>query len=894
MDGVIHRTRVKVKKTFPLGEVIIFIGILMLLMLLFLPSFVVSKFIFGVIGAVSFAVFIGVVAFGFIVLFKKRIEVNTKYLISSLILCLSFFTALHLGWTFNEINGSFGEYTDFVFNNLTPGGIVFAVPSFVIFIASGKSIIASMLILVVFHVIASGIIIGMVVVKRGENKVLSPRKNGGESYSEKFAAANSKKYDQSIKTLNEKLDNKWKELVQEQSKITHDKNKSVLGLDAPLRTNAANANIGEPVQMPQILPNLPTPEEINAMSISGAAAFVDGLSMYDAPKYENQKTVYGGQTPPPFGIIQQVGQPPVTPPFQSQQSAQILPQQFPQQDYGQNSGWMPMQPSSYFQPQQQAMGQTPWQPSGNGQFEMPLRSERRVPRGKNAGLEQTMMAGVEEKAPAKSFKITKYVKPTLDLIRTESMDLSQFYSEANEKKTALDALFAQFNVNARVENYTVAPAVTRFEISLETGTRVAQVQNLYEDMNYILRTKNTRMETPIAGKNAMGIEVPNKEVGTVSIKDLLSCREFINHPSPLAICIGKNINNESVIGDLAKMPHLLVAGTTGSGKSVCINSIITSLIYRTSPDDLRLLLVDMKKVELNIYNNIPHMLIPHSITESQQAVNALKWLKVEMKHRYDLFGGQSVNDIALYQSLPAYKAGQLERMPYIVMIIDEAADLMASNRKEVEENIQSLASLSRAAGIHIILATQRPSVNVISGVIKANMVVRIAFRVISAIDSATILDTKGAETLVGRGDMLFKTATGIQRVQGCYIDNEESRRVLSFVRDKNEANFDIELEDIILNGMPDGARVGLDGNPLPGDGPQDPYFVQVLKYAVRENNTKKTLSISEIQRTFAVGFGRAGKIVDQLASAGYISNNGDNKPRDVLITREQVEDLYGS
>jgi S-DNA-T family DNA segregation ATPase FtsK/SpoIIIE len=383
-------------------------------------------------------------------------------------------------------------------------------------------------------------------------------------------------------------------------------------------------------------------------------------------------------------------------------------------------------------------------------------------------------------------------------------------------------------------------------------------------------------------------------VGTVSVRDLLSSREFLNNGSSLAICLGKNLNNEPIVADLAEMPHLLIAGTTGSGKSMCINTILTSLLYKTSPEDLKVLLVDMKQgIELGGYNKMPHMLIPQCIMNSTQAVNALKWLDVEMRRRYDLLNGQSVNNIKLYHDLPAYKSGQLGRMPYIVMIIDEVADLMSQAKQDVEKYVQSLASLARAAGIHIILATQRPSVNVISGVIKANIGTRVAFRVISAIDSRTILDTQGAETLVGRGDMLFKTATGLQRVQGCFISNREIQEVVTYIRNRNEADFDIALEDQILNGIPDGTTMNAYDGSAESRG-QDPYFVQVLKYAVRDGNARHTLSISELQRIFSIGFGRAGKIIDQLASSGYISANNDGKARDVIITREQVEGIYGA
>jgi len=289
------------------------------------------------------------------------------------------------------------------------------------------------------------------------------------------------------------------------------------------------------------------------------------------------------------------------------------------------------------------------------------------------------------------------------------------------------------------------------------------------------------------------------------------------------------------------------------------------------------------------------MLIPQCIMNATHAVNALKWLDVEMRRRYDILSGQSVPNIRLYHDLPAYKSGQLERMPYIIMIIDEVADLMQQAKQDVEKYVAALSSLARAAGIHLILATQRPSVNVISGVIKANIGTRIAFRVISAIDSRTILDCQGAETLLGRGDMLFKDATGLRRVQGCFLSNRETQDIVAYIKNKNEVDFDLSLEDQILNGIPDGASMDAYDGSAGSGGDQDPLFVKVLRYAVREGNNKHTLSIAEIQRIFSVGFGRAGRIVDQLASAGYISaGNGEAKAREVIITREQVEGLYGT
>ena len=307
------------------------------------------------------------------------------------------------------------------------------------------------------------------------------------------------------------------------------------------------------------------------------------------------------------------------------------------------------------------------------------------------------------------------------------------------------------------------------------------------------------------------------------------------------------------------------------------------------------MLIDMKGgVELGMYNGLPHMLVERCITDVTKAVNAFKWLIREMDHRYDLLQGQHVNNIALYQSLPAYKNGQIPAMPYIVMVVDETADLMSRNKKEVEDCIQNLAQKSRAAGIHIILATQRPSVDVISGVIKANIGTRIAFRVLSGVDSRTILDTIGAETLMGRGDMLFMTAKGVDRVQCCYMTNDETHEVVKYVREKNPADFNLEIEDQILNGIPDGSSTGFDDEGRGQIGEQDPKIPQILRWAVSESNVRRTISISIIQRKFSVGFGRAGRIMDQLEQLGYVGADfGNGKGREVLITREQVADLYG-
>jgi len=399
----------------------------------------------------------------------------------------------------------------------------------------------------------------------------------------------------------------------------------------------------------------------------------------------------------------------------------------------------------------------------------------------------------------------------------------------------------------------------------------------------------------VPGKNAIGIEVPNKTIGRVSIRDIITSKDWATNKSPLAVAIGKNISDEVVIGDIGAMPHLLIAGSTGSGKSVCINTILTSLIYRADPADVKLLLVDVKLVELGMYNEIPHMLIPRSIGEVGQAINALKWMQEEMSRRYKILQGQGLKHISQYQSLPNYQNGQLERMPYILMVIDEAADLIYSGKREVEDAVKRLSALGRASGIHLILATQRPSVDVITSVIKANLPVRIGFKTVSRGDSQTIINEVGCDKLVGRGDMLFSKEGHIQRIQGAFIEDEEARRVMNFIRENNVCEFDPDLEDIILNGPPQTNNVA---NGF-GDGPgaarnQDPTFVPILRWLVREENVKRMASIAGIQRQFSLGFGRAGRIIDQMTAAGYVSEDNGAKGRTVLISKEEVDNLYGA
>ncbi len=913
MDGIIHRTkRQNAKRPFPWGDVIIWASGIAALLMLFRLGGVVTDFLYGVAGIYIYCVFIITAVFGVCLRTGKHIRVNQQYLWGSIIMIFAIFTAMHVGFTQAVLNdgknADLSGYLNYCFSasHLTPGGVLFALPSYLLLIISGT--VGAYLLLGVLYLVGLILVVNRVITKNREQQVIATETEETEVVDTKYD------YAKNTAELYEKLQIANKEIMRE-NRRNFDANKSLLGLGALPKQEHTKAEVNHPVS----LSDLSSPDAINQAASNAANSFAGGLQMYnngvaipwqslDSNSWSQVQPTAPVAPTPSFGTQSYPYMPSPTMPLSNSVS----------QMQRMTAAQPPMAPTQLTQPQ-------PWEPSntwgqgngmqwqgGNSNWTPPstptadIQPTPASSRRRNASVIQslnnqtTIDLGIPtntntNSSTVETFKNKRYIRPTLDLIHTQSMDLSQFNAEASEKENKLNELFQQYNVRARVHSFSVAPAVTRFEIVPELGTRVAQIENLRDDMNFVLKTNNTRMESPIEGKNAIGIEVPNHTIGTVSIKDLLGSREFISHKSPLAICIGKNINDEPIIADLAEMPHLLVAGTTGSGKSVCINTIITSLIFKSSPEELKLMLIDMKGgVELGMYNGLPHMLVERCITDVTKAVNAFKWLIREMDHRYDLLQGQHVNNIALYQSLPAYKNGQIPAMPYIVMVVDETADLMSRNKKEVEDCIQNLAQKSRAAGIHIILATQRPSVDVISGVIKANIGTRIAFRVLSGVDSRTILDTIGAETLMGRGDMLFMTAKGVDRVQCCYMTNDETHEVVKYVREKNPADFNLEIEDQILNGIPDGSSTGFDDEGRGQIGEQDPKIPQILRWAVSESNVRRTISISIIQRKFSVGFGRAGRIMDQLEQLGYVGADfGNGKGREVLITREQVADLYG-
>ncbi|HEX2945751.1 MAG TPA: DNA translocase FtsK 4TM domain-containing protein [Clostridia bacterium] len=493
------------------------------------------------------------------------------------------------------------------------------------------------------------------------------------------------------------------------------------------------------------------------------------------------------------------------------------------------------------------------------------------------GLTEIIIKGA---SPQKS-PMMKYVYPPYELLvedADQGGNSKNYRNQVLEGAKKLEETLNSFGVSAKVINVTRGPSVTRYELQPSAGVKVSRIVNLSDDIALNLAAPGIRLEAPIPGKAAIGIEVPNKEVNMVRVRDVIESQEFSQQQSKLAFAVGKDVSGEIIIIDIAKMPHLLIAGATGSGKSVCINSLIVSLLYKASPEEVKLLMIDPKVVELGVYNGIPHLLIP-VVTEPKKAAGALNWAVQEMVNRYKLFADKGVRDIKGYNELMA-RTGESPMMPQIVIIIDELADLMMVAPNDVEDAICRLAQMARAAGMHLVIATQRPSVDVITGVIKANIPSRISFAVSSQIDSRTILDMAGAEKLLGRGDMLLHPVGKAKpvRVQGANITDAEVEKVVEFVKSQGSAAYD---EDIIEGINSEDSSVNNDS------GDNDELLPRAIDLVVEAGQA----SVSLIQRKFKVGYARAARIVDQMEARGIVGGFEGSKPRQILISRQQWQEM---
>lgn len=533
---------------------------------------------------------------------------------------------------------------------------------------------------------------------------------------------------------------------------------------------------------------------------------------------------------------------------------------------------------------------------GFSEEELPKHAmDRRELRQEHAGEAQRQpekakeISGEEEKTGTE-----EYLFPPVSLLKEPKTKTGKKNSSEALQETArhLQQIMEDFGVNATVTNVSQGPAVTRYEVQPAHGVKVNKIIALADDIKLNLAVSDVRMEAPIPGKAAVGIEVPNKENSVVMFREMMESREFREHPSKIAFAVGKDIGGNIMVSDIAKMPHLLIAGATGSGKSVCINTLIMSILYKARPDEVKLIMIDPKVVELSAYNGIPHLLIP-VVTDPKKAAGALNWAVSEMMGRYNRFAELNVRNIEGYNSKIDSIAmieddNKPEKMPQIVIIVDELADLMMVAPAEVEDAICRLAQLARAAGIHLIIATQRPSVNVITGLIKANMPSRIAFAVSSGVDSRTILDMNGAEKLLGKGDMLF-SPYGLPkplRVQGAFVSDAEVGAVVEFLSSHRRGNAGTEdaldeemrqIQSVIENAVTsDAGNSGSD---------RDVLFAEAGKFIIEKDKA----SIGMLQRWFKIGFNRAARIMDQLAEAGVVGEEEGTKPRKVLMSMEEFE-----
>ncbi len=478
-------------------------------------------------------------------------------------------------------------------------------------------------------------------------------------------------------------------------------------------------------------------------------------------------------------------------------------------------------------------------------------------------------AGSITKPPAEK----PYFLPSLNLLQKPSgSGKTGDSADSVESRRKLEATLESFGVRAKVLDVVRGPAVTRYEVQPATGVKVSKIVSLTDDIALALAAKDIRMEAPIPGKSAIGIEVPNTEVSVVTMREVMETPSFQNASSKMSIAFGRDISGQPIVGNLAKMPHLLVAGATGSGKSVCINGIITSILYKARPDEVKLLMIDPKMVELNMYNGIPHLLAP-VVTDPRRASLALKKIVVEMEKRYELFSKSGTRNIEGYNTLMAENPAAV--LPYIVVIVDELADLMMVAANDVEDAITRLAQMARASGIHLIIATQRPSVDVITGVIKANIPSRIAFGVSSQVDSRTILDMVGAEKLLGRGDMLF-LPVGMSkpiRVQGAFLSDQEVESIVAYARGQGEAEY---KEDLVPE---------IDDSVMENEEILDELYEQAVRIVLEA----KQASVSLLQRRMRIGYTRAARLIDQMEARSIVGPYEGSKPREVLTTVDQYD-----
>lgn len=490
------------------------------------------------------------------------------------------------------------------------------------------------------------------------------------------------------------------------------------------------------------------------------------------------------------------------------------------------------------------------------------------------------------------FKSVRYNSIPISMFRIYEEQNADYSEEYRRKTAALEKVMEDFRIGAKVINVVRGPKVTRYELTLPDGVSVSRVLNIETDISMAIEAKSKiRIEAPIPGKKAFGIELENDVPSTVGMRELLESPEFANCKDPLPIAIGKDINGKVIIKSLPKMIHLLVAGSSGSGKSIFIHSLMMSILYKYSPDDVRFIMIDPKRVEFSMYNNLPHLMLPNVVSEHDKALNSIKWCVQEMDDRYKKLQQSECQNLEQYNKQPEVLNGSIPKMPYLIIVVDELAELMGGAlKKDFEAGIQRITQLGRAAGIHMVVATQRPSVDVVTGTIKNNMPTRVAFALASFADSKTVLDEGGAENLLGKGDMLFAPQDmNIKiRLQAAFCDNDEIRNAIKYVKENNESTYDEDVMKQVYAAKTEESSTGGEGG-IEEDGGMDDY----MKLAVKFAKATGKVSVSMLQRKFRIGFNRAARIVDQMCEFGWVGPSIGSKPRDFIISDEQYEEMFG-
>lgn len=516
----------------------------------------------------------------------------------------------------------------------------------------------------------------------------------------------------------------------------------------------------------------------------------------------------------------------------------------------------------------------------HSEVENPLVKASKIKTEEKEKTEEEMKDSVKDKKPSEYLDTEDFKLPPINLLQRETNSkTSGMNRDVSEKIKLLEETLESFGIEGKVSQVSCGPVITRYEFQPKAGTKVSKIVNLANDISLNLAAPDVRIEAPIPGKAAIGIEVPNKEISLVHFRELLESREFQNSKAPLTLAIGKDIAGQAIVADLTKMPHLLIAGATGSGKSVCMNTLICSLLYKCTPKELKIMIIDPKMVELINFNGIPHLITP-VVTDTKKAATALRWMVNEMENRYELFSETGVKDITRYNSLKLKDetSGQIKQLPYLAVFIDELADLMMVAPADVEDAVCRLAQMARAAGIHLVVATQRPSVDVITGLIKANIPSRIAFAVSSQTDSRTILDTGGADKLLGQGDMLLDLV-GLSkpiRVQGTYISDKEVENIVNFLKEQGKPEYEETINEKTFK--EDRRMINED---------------ELLPEAVRILLESNQASISLLQRRLRIGYTRAARLVDLMETKGIIGGYEGSKPRKILIDWEEYKRMFG-